>query len=348
MVKKRPPLLGYNHNVRHGGQTFHVQTEDSGVGRTCLTTHVFLQGVIVATARTRYEEQEGEAEVLRRMQEQHKSMLRQLRAGAFDGQVPALTQGVAAAAVEQATHQAPQSLVGQLLQRLDEPGATVATTAPYATKSRGSSPTPLSDAELAELVDLAAGTLEGGFTPSGHSGAMSIQDEDGPVLELVAEPPSEEELLLDLQAAQGPAPAQGPTSAQTPTRGSRPPQAPAGEGKKAPPQAPEGAPPLPAVPTRVRLIPAPPQSSPGVTGRALRTTAQRLDAVGVRARGTAEGVVMKRPHLVGEGGPTRPTEVAPMSSRHGTDPKLPMPTGDERSLDQLVLAYLAEDPDKKK
>lgn len=343
--------------------TFHVQTEDSGIGRTCLTTHVFLQGVIVATARTRYDEQEGEAEVLRRMQEQHKSMLKQLRAGTFDGQVPALMQGVAAPE-GQTAHQAPPSLVGQLLQRLDEPGATVATTAPYATKSRGSSPAPLSDAELAELVDLAAGTLEGGFPPSGHSGAINTLEEEGPVLELVAEPPSEEELLLDQQAGQGAA-VRAPASAQTPAQGSRPPvqvprppvqtpavpgsrppAQPAGveEGKRPPLMTPEWMPPLPEVPTRVRLIPAPPQS----TGRALRTTAQRLDAVGVRARGTAEGVVMKRPHLVGEGGATRPTEVAPMSSRYGTDPKLPMPTGDERSLDQLVLAYLAEDPDKKK
>ena len=32
MAKLRSPILGFNHNLRHGGRVFHVQTEDRGLG----------------------------------------------------------------------------------------------------------------------------------------------------------------------------------------------------------------------------------------------------------------------------------------------------------------------------
>lgn len=82
LVSRRPPLLGYNHNVRHAGRVFHVQTEDYGLGRPLIVTQVFFQGSILASARTPYEPEAADEVVQRLMQAQHKQLLRQLRDGA--------------------------------------------------------------------------------------------------------------------------------------------------------------------------------------------------------------------------------------------------------------------------
>lgn len=84
LVSKRPPLLGYNHNVRHSGRLFHVQTEDSGPARPVLSTHLFIEGTILSSQRTTYSLDEPEAVTQKRMQEQHKGMLKRLRDGLFD------------------------------------------------------------------------------------------------------------------------------------------------------------------------------------------------------------------------------------------------------------------------
>ncbi len=83
-MSKRPPLLGYNHNVRHAGRLFHVQTEDSGPARPVLTTHLFIEGTILSSQRTPYSLDEPETVTQKRMQEQHKGMLKRLRDGLFD------------------------------------------------------------------------------------------------------------------------------------------------------------------------------------------------------------------------------------------------------------------------
>jgi hypothetical protein len=45
MPTKYPsPLLGYNNNVRHRGKVFHIQTEDSGVKYGHIITHLFMDG----------------------------------------------------------------------------------------------------------------------------------------------------------------------------------------------------------------------------------------------------------------------------------------------------------------
>ena len=84
LVSKRPPLLGYNHNVRHAGRLFHVQTEDSGPARPVLSTHLFIEGSILSSQRTPYSLDEPETVTQKRMQEQHKGMLKRLRDGLFD------------------------------------------------------------------------------------------------------------------------------------------------------------------------------------------------------------------------------------------------------------------------
>ena len=92
MDKTAPPLLGFNNNVRHRGQVFHIQTEDSGVKHARIMTHLFADGGrIVKTSRTEYSEHLGRedmAEVVRRlMKEQHKAMFVSLRAGMLDQEI---------------------------------------------------------------------------------------------------------------------------------------------------------------------------------------------------------------------------------------------------------------------
>src|SRR6478735_10511685 len=49
--RARSPVLGYNHNIRHGGRVFHVQTEDSGTGYARLYTHLFFEGTILSSKK---------------------------------------------------------------------------------------------------------------------------------------------------------------------------------------------------------------------------------------------------------------------------------------------------------
>jgi hypothetical protein len=89
------PLVGYNNNVRHKGRIFHVQTEDSGVNRPRIVTHLFADGGrILKSTRTDYSEHVGRedlATVVRGlMKEQHKAMFIALRDGHFDDVIQTL------------------------------------------------------------------------------------------------------------------------------------------------------------------------------------------------------------------------------------------------------------------
>lgn len=89
MARGPSPLLGYNTNVRHKGKLYHIQTEDSGVNRPHIITHLFADGGrIVASKKTSYTEHVGvdgyQAIVKKLMQDQHKAMFIALRDGVFD------------------------------------------------------------------------------------------------------------------------------------------------------------------------------------------------------------------------------------------------------------------------
>lgn len=96
MAKAQSPLLGYNTNVRHKGRVFHIQTEDSGIARPHVITHLFADGGrVLKTAKTSYADLVGaddvQVQVKKLMQDQHKAMFIALRDGQFDAQfeVPA-------------------------------------------------------------------------------------------------------------------------------------------------------------------------------------------------------------------------------------------------------------------
>ncbi len=81
-------VTGFNHNIKHKGRLFHVQTEDSGIENPHIITHVFIGGSIIASKKTSYADithAENLPQLVRTlMEEQQKEMLRGVIHGAFD------------------------------------------------------------------------------------------------------------------------------------------------------------------------------------------------------------------------------------------------------------------------
>ncbi len=89
MAKAQSPQLGYNTNIRHKGKLFHLQTEDSGILKPHVMTHLFADGGrIVKSQKTSYvhllETEDLSTQVKKLMQDQHKAMFLALRNGQFD------------------------------------------------------------------------------------------------------------------------------------------------------------------------------------------------------------------------------------------------------------------------
>jgi hypothetical protein len=81
-------VTGFNHNIKHKGRQYHIQTEDSGLENPHIITHLFVGGNILASKKTSYADivsAENLAQVVRElMEEQHKEMLRNLVNGVYD------------------------------------------------------------------------------------------------------------------------------------------------------------------------------------------------------------------------------------------------------------------------
>ena len=84
-------ILGFNHNVMYRGEVFHVQTEDSGVEIPNIVTLLYKGGVILCSAKTSYADilnmDNLEVVVEELMKEQHKGIMRRLKAGEFDERI---------------------------------------------------------------------------------------------------------------------------------------------------------------------------------------------------------------------------------------------------------------------
>ncbi|HEY4393965.1 MAG TPA: hypothetical protein VGP64_07885 [Polyangia bacterium] len=90
MTKRgRSPVLGYNHNLRYGGRTFHVQTEDSGQGYARLYTHLFYEGTILSSKKQEYDPESPEDAVRSLMQKLHKAMIKELTHKEHDARIGA-------------------------------------------------------------------------------------------------------------------------------------------------------------------------------------------------------------------------------------------------------------------
>jgi hypothetical protein len=92
-MSSHSPQLGYNHNIPHRGRLYHVQTEDSGVDKAHIFTHVFYDGTIISSRKVEYREQiAGHVDnagpvVIGLMQDSHKTMIKALRNGDFDQKI---------------------------------------------------------------------------------------------------------------------------------------------------------------------------------------------------------------------------------------------------------------------
>jgi len=93
---------GFNHNFSYKGQTYHVQTEDSGVPRAQITTLLYRAGSIIARETTVYTGICAETDLASRveelMKEQHRAMLKSLKDGMFDAKIAQLNASSGAAA----------------------------------------------------------------------------------------------------------------------------------------------------------------------------------------------------------------------------------------------------------
>jgi len=131
--KTPPPMLGFNNNVRHHGRVFHIQTEDSGIRRPHIFTHLFGDGGrILKSVRTDYSEHAGSADmaaiVKRMMKEQHKAMFVALRAGELDdvieaafGPLPKSVRPAAPAAAAASPAAPPEPTPEELAARISTP-----------------------------------------------------------------------------------------------------------------------------------------------------------------------------------------------------------------------------------
>lgn len=93
-MAKRSPILGYNHNIRYRGLILHVQTEDSGMLSPHLFTHLFYEGVIIATRKLVYDSGSDEGAIKSLMQAQHKAVMKDLKKGLFDDKMDQNLAGV--------------------------------------------------------------------------------------------------------------------------------------------------------------------------------------------------------------------------------------------------------------
>jgi len=90
---RRPVFLkaqvGFNNNVRYGGATYHVQTEDSGIDRPHIITHLFADGGrIIKSHKRSYADEVSRDDIASYvrslMKAQHMEMCAALREGRFD------------------------------------------------------------------------------------------------------------------------------------------------------------------------------------------------------------------------------------------------------------------------
>jgi hypothetical protein len=335
MTTKFPPspLLGYNNNVRHKGKVFHIQTEDSGVKYGHIITHLFMDGGrILKSVKTGYAEYIGNermGEIVREMmKQQHKAMFIALRDGKFD----AIAEG--AADVSQAT----RAVVAEA-----PPAPSPAEPPAAAPPPAPSSPRP---GPSAKTVPAGSGSARGPLAApaepirSGPAYALTqpfasaAPADDAPAT--VRQP--EAELTLDIGALERAA-----SGAHASSPGMR--------------QASE----LPPPPANLfrdrggmgkyRMTPVPPASASGQGGAQRAATpppstkpGPGSSSVAPGSRGTPPGAAPGERRYA----PTRPAAIfgqarpQPNKSVFGED------LISDKSLDEVILSYLAEDLDERK
>ena len=84
-------LQGFNSDAEYAGRVFHVQTEDGGLDRPRVITHLFLRGAVVSVTRSDYADHLGKSDLTTRIREmmkaQHQAMLNALLCGEWDTEI---------------------------------------------------------------------------------------------------------------------------------------------------------------------------------------------------------------------------------------------------------------------
>ena len=82
-------ITGYNTDVRHGNRIYHVQTEDKGLANPKIETLIYVGGEILDSFRGTYDDlltefPLQETAIQARMDDQHKSVIREIKNGKYD------------------------------------------------------------------------------------------------------------------------------------------------------------------------------------------------------------------------------------------------------------------------
>jgi len=361
-VAKRSPILGYNHNFRHRGRVFHVQTEDSGVDNPHIFTHLFNGGVILNTRKLDYDASADEDVVKSLMQSQHKAVIKELRAGTFDQKI---VDYLGPHPEQDAAEPAAESVIEEALELEAEPASTeelrAITSAP--TDLDGLGPTA---ADVSGLFD-AIQDSEIGVAPVAPVGTSAPVEIHQPA---PAVTPSDAAMIADAAPAGVTTYVQaGGVAKETPLVRSGPHKA-VTEDDLA-----RGAPPRTDAPSsrqRPSSLPPPVPSDarPSQRQAAVRPPSGRGPAQpATHSRRAAGGVVVSRPAVIINspskvvGGPS--AAAPPPSERARAQPapgRVAAGTSDdkseaglfgqdlisEKSLDEVILAYLSEDGDAEK
>ena len=83
-------ITGFNTDIDYHGRVYHVQTEDRGLGNPIIETMVYCGGEIVASRKSPYADlvasgTYSEEGLLKRMDAQHRELMREIRSGKFEG-----------------------------------------------------------------------------------------------------------------------------------------------------------------------------------------------------------------------------------------------------------------------
>lgn len=81
-------ITGFNTDVKYKGVVYHVQTEDKGASNRLIETLIYKGGEILASRRLPYGDlvkgPADEAAITRLMEDQHKSMIMEIKRGRFE------------------------------------------------------------------------------------------------------------------------------------------------------------------------------------------------------------------------------------------------------------------------
>jgi hypothetical protein len=153
---------GFNTDFKYRGETYHVQTEDNGVGNPVVVTLLYHKGAILASRRTPYRtllEKPGfEKELMELMKSQHKEIMRDLLAGAYDqnGTAPAAPSGTGEHPAAAAAAVAAQDAPAPAPQRSPPPRASIPAAAAALSQPRKPAAATLDEAIMSYLQEYAA------------------------------------------------------------------------------------------------------------------------------------------------------------------------------------------------